>query len=219
MEFVRVFLVGLMLLLFAVVATLAEAPVQAAAGAAPVTLRAENRTVHSLIWGSGAYGVVLSHGAIYDAASWSGLAEAVAAEGMVVLAVEENAPSDLLAAARYLQEEHGVRSVALIGASAGGSTALDAVRQAPSLWDQLILLSASGSVRGLPAIPKLFVASEGEGMAETVRRMALEAPGTENEALILPGSAHAQAILQTAQGPRLTQAILNRLTARSQSDG
>ena len=55
----------------------------------------------------------------------------------------------------------------------------------------MILLSGTGEVSGLGEYPKLFVASEGEGLAEEVRRMAERAPGTRNEALILPGDAHA----------------------------
>jgi hypothetical protein len=57
------------------------------------------------------------------------------------------------------------------------------------------------------------VASEGEGIAEDVRRMADEAPGDENEALILSGDAHAQAIFQTKEGERLMQVILERIEA------
>jgi hypothetical protein len=41
--------------------------------------------------------------------------------------------------------------------------------------------------------------------------MADEAPGDRNEALILPGDAHAQAIFQSEEGERLTRAILERL--------
>jgi hypothetical protein len=41
--------------------------------------------------------------------------------------------------------------------------------------------------------------------------MASEAPGEQNEALILPGDAHAQAIFQTEEGERLMQVILERL--------
>jgi hypothetical protein len=61
----------------------------------------------------------------------------------------------------------------------------------------VILLSGTGEVSGLGEYPKLFVASEGEGLAEEVRRMAERAPGTRNEALILPGDAHAQAVFGT----------------------
>ncbi len=106
--------------------------------------------------------------------------------------------------------------MALIGASAGGSTAITAVARAPQKWDQLVLLSSVGNVRGLGPAPKLFVASEDEGMADAVRRMAKEAEGKQNEVHIFKGSAHAQAIFRTSNGPRLTNAILERLVKRAQ---
>ena len=174
------------------------------------------RTVHGLLWGKGVYGVVLSHGAIYDAASWAPLARDIAGNGMMALALEDVEPDDILAANSYLREKHSVKAVALIGASAGGSTAITAMTQAPQRWDQLILLSSVGNVRGLGPAPKLFVASEDEGMADAVRRMAKEAEGKQNEVLIFKGSAHAQAIFRTSNGPRLTSAILERLIKRAQ---
>ncbi len=75
-----------------------------------------------------------------------------------------------------------------------------AIERHKDLADQVILLSGTGDVSGLGEYPKLFVASEGEGLADTVRRMAEEAPGDRNEVLILPGDAHAQAIFETNQG-------------------
>ncbi|GAB4407412.1 MAG: hypothetical protein OHK0032_02760 [Thermodesulfovibrionales bacterium] len=71
-------------------------------------------------------------------------------------------------------------------------------------------------VSGLGPAPKLFVASEDEGMADAVRRMAKEAEGKQNEVLIFEGSAHAQAIFRTLNGPRLTSAILEHLIKRAQ---
>lgn len=53
----------------------------------------------------------------------------------------------------------------------------------------------------------MLAASEGEGLAEQVRRMVQEAPGDRNEALIVGGSAHAQAIFDSPQGNRLLKAI------------
>jgi hypothetical protein len=85
------------------------------------------------------------------------------------------------------------------------------VGEDPEKIDQLKLLSGIGDVSGLGEYPKLFVASEGEGIAERVRQMADEAPGDRNEALILPGDAHAQAIFQTKEGERLMQVILERI--------
>ena len=79
------------------------------------------------------------------------------------------------------------------------------------LVDQMILLSGTGDTAGLGVYPKLFVASENEGLADTVRQMTQEAPGENNEALILPGDAHAQAIFDSDQRNRLMQAMLERL--------
>jgi ABC-type uncharacterized transport system substrate-binding protein len=79
----------------------------------------------------------------------------------------------------------------------------------------LEMSSSAGDVAGLGTAPKLFVASEGEGMADTARQMAKDSPGTQNDVLIVKGSAHAQAIFRTSEGPRLKKAILERLVSRA----
>ncbi len=184
--------------------------------AAEVSFTYNGRSVHGLLWGKGVYGVVLSHGAIYDAKSWTPLAGDIAKHGMVVLALEEVQPDDITAAHFYLQEKQGVNRVALIGASAGGSTAIAAMSQTPTKWDQLILLSSVGDVSALGSAPKLFVASQDEGISDAVRHMAKSSQGKENETLIFEGSAHAQAIFRTQNGSRLTNAILEHLIKRAQ---
>lgn len=164
----------------------------------------------ALVWGEGDRGAVLAHGAAYDAASWREQAERLAGSGVVALAVEDTSAQSVAEAAEYLKEERGVREVTLIGASAGTGGVLGAAEDT-GLADGMILLSGTGEVSGLGAYPKLFVASEGEGLAETVRTMAGEAPGSRNEALILPGDAHAQAIFASDQGEKLMRTILERL--------
>ncbi len=164
----------------------------------------------ALVWGEGDRGAVLAHGAAYDAASWREQAERLAGNGVAALAVEDTSARSVAEAAGYLKEERGVRDVTLIGASAGTAGVLGAAED-PGLADGVILLSGTGEVSGLGEYTKLFVASEGEGLAGTVRTMAEEAPGSRNEALILPGDAHAQAIFETDQGERLMRAILERL--------
>lgn len=72
-----------------------------------------------IVWGEGDRGVVLSHGAAYDAASWEDQGRTLAENGVVALAPEETSSSNVRSAIEYLEEEYGVRSVALIGASAG----------------------------------------------------------------------------------------------------
>lgn len=165
----------------------------------------------AIVWGEGDRGVVLAHGAAYDAASWESQGRTLEENGVVALAVEDTRPRNLRSAVEYLKEEYDVGSVALIGASAGAGPVLQVAREAPEEISQIILLSGTGDVSGLGEYPKLFVASEGEGIADQARLMAEETPWDRNEALILPGDAHAQAIFETEEGERLTQAILDRL--------
>ena len=165
----------------------------------------------AIVWGEGDRGVVLSHGAAYDAASWESQGQALEENGLVALAVEDISPGSLRLAIDYLKKEYDVESVALIGASAGTGPVLEVAEEDPEEVGQIMLLSGTGDVSGLGEYPKLFVASEGEEISGRVRRMAEEAPGDRNEALILPGSAHAQAIFRTEEGDRLMQTILERL--------
>jgi pimeloyl-ACP methyl ester carboxylesterase len=165
----------------------------------------------AIVWGEGDQGVVLSHGAAYDAASWEPQGQTLGENDKVALAVEDTSSQNLRSAIDYLKEEYGVESVALIGASAGAGPVLQVAEDNPEELSQIILLSGTGDVSGLGEYPKLFVASEGEGIADQARQMADEAPGDRNEALILPGDAHAQAIFQSEEGERLMQAILERL--------
>jgi pimeloyl-ACP methyl ester carboxylesterase len=165
----------------------------------------------AIVWGEGGRGVVLAHGAAYDAASWDAQGQALEENGIVALAVEDVSPGSLRFAVDYLKEEYDVEGVALIGASAGAGPVLQVAEEDPEEISQIMLLSGIGDVSGLGEYPKLFVASEGEEISARVRQMAEEAPGDRNEALILPGSAHAQAIFRTEEGDRLTQTILERI--------
>ncbi len=174
--------------------------------------RATVGETEALVWGEdGDRGVVLSHGAAYDAASWEPQGQTLAENGVVALAVEETSPYNLRSAINYLKEERSIESVSLVGASAGSRSVLRVAGEYPEQVNQIILLSGTGDVSGLGEYPKLFVASEGEGIAEKVRQMADEAPGDQNESLILSGDAHAQAIFQTEEGERLMRAIVERL--------
>ncbi len=89
----------------------------------------------ALIWGRGRYGVVLAHGAAFDAASWRPQASRIAQQGMMALAVEDLDPDGILAAARYLKQKRGVRDVALVGGSAGADAILQAAAQEPDAPD------------------------------------------------------------------------------------
>ena len=187
-----------------------EDPAEASGGGSGKQIKVGD--TEALVWGeSGEQGVVLSHGAVYDAESWEAQGRALADNGVVALAVEDTSGESVRAAMDYLENERGAESVALVGASAGSSAVLEAARERADGVSDLILLSATGETSDLGAYPKLFVASEGEGLENSLQEMAAEAPGDRNEVLILPGSAHAQAIFTTEEGDRLLQAILQRV--------
>ncbi len=182
----------------------AATPVPTGADASPVELEHGN----ALLWGSGEHGLLLLHGAVYDAASWEDQATVLANHGFSVLAMEELAPDAVQDGIAYLMKTCGVSGFTVIGASAGGSAALKVLADKPEGITGLILLSATGDVDALGEYPKLFVASAGEGFEQRLESMANDAPGDQNQTLILPGSAHAQAIFPTDQGEPLVNAIL-----------
>lgn len=181
------------------------------AGGEPVTL--DDGTA-ALVWGDGPYGLVLVHGAIYDAASWDPQARVFAQHGMTVVAVERLDAGTARAAIRELTDGRGLERVALLGASAGTGPVLAIGRDDPELVDQLIVLSGSGDVSSLGDFPKLFAASEGEAVAAEAERMAVEAPGSWNVLYLAPGSAHAQAIFGSEGGAALLDALVARLDER-----
>ncbi len=164
----------------------------------------------ALSWGTGDYGVVLAHGAAFDAASWEAQATEIAEQGATVVAVENISPGAIRDAVDHLQAK-GIRDVALVGGSAGADAILDLASQEPDLPDQLVLLSPNGTVDGLGEEPKLFVASEDEPVAKVSTGLAESALGEDNEVRLLPGSAHAQNIFDGPQAGPALQAILERL--------
>ena len=165
-------------------------------------------------WGNGQYGLVLVPDAGRDATSWDSIAPIFAANGMTVLAVDSANPTAVVAALRYLEQELGIDRSALLGAGAGAGAALTVAADQRGLVDQLIVLSASGDVRGLGEMPKLFVASTGESAAAEAQRMANEAAGAWNELYLAEGSASGQAILEGDGRDGAMAAILRRLDER-----
>ncbi|WP_323793083.1 hypothetical protein [Nocardioides sp.] len=164
----------------------------------------------ALTWGNGDYGVVLAHGAAFDAASWTEQAEAIAEQGATVVAVEDISTEGIAAAVTSLQDD-GIEKVALVGGSAGADAILRLSAEEPDLADQLVLLSPNTVVEGLGDQPKLFIASEGEPGSDLPNQLAEVSPGDDNQVLVVGGSAHAQNIFDTAQGPDVLAAMLERL--------
>lgn len=165
----------------------------------------------ALIWGRGSRAVVLAHGAAFDAASWEPQARVLARDGSLVIALEGIAPEEIIAAIEHVRAELDAESVALLGASAGADASLQALARRPAIADQLITLSVNSRLSGLGPQPKLFIASEDEPVADVSVELAETAPGDENRVLLLPGSAHAQAIFDTDQADRALRAIREQL--------
>lgn len=172
--------------------------------------RIEIGDADALTWGEGDYGVVLAHGAAFDAVSWEEQAVPLAEAGATVVAVEDISPESIEAVVAQLNED-GIDEVALIGGSAGADAILQLASEQPDLPDQLILLSPNTTVEGLGEQPKLFIASEDEAVADVSEELAASAPGNDNEALILPGSAHAQNIFETDQGDEVLEQMVARI--------
>lgn len=183
----------------------------AGSGAAGTGHRLDLAGSSALEWGEGSYGVVLAHGAAFDAASWEDQAVLIAERDATVVAVEDISPAGIAAAVDHLRDR-GVRDVALVGGSAGADAILQLASEQPDLPDQLVLLSPNGLRTGLGNEPKLFIASEGEPLVDIARELAETSVGSDNIVLIVPGSAHAQNIFATDQATPVTQAILDRLS-------
>jgi pimeloyl-ACP methyl ester carboxylesterase len=180
-------------------------------------------------------GIVLAHGGRFDKTSWRKQAQTLARTGFVVLAISfrgdrknpdgsagsfgstpDNA-TDVLAAVKYLHKR-GIKRVSAIGGSMGGDAVGEAdARSAPGEIDSIVLLGSSGG--DYPAKltgRKLFIVaredSSGDGprLPEITRHYAKAPP--PKRLIVLEGSAHAQYLFDTEQGPRLMEAILRFLS-------
>lgn len=187
----------------------------AVTGPSAMVERIELDGTSALVWGDGPRGALLAHGAAFDAASWQDQADQIAALGFTVLAVEDTGHDGLIAGEAYLRDDADVGDVAFIGGSAGADSMLSLLSEQPDLADQVILLSPNRVVEGLGTQPKLFIASEDEAVTDVSTELAGASPGDQNEALIVPGSAHAQNMFASDQADAVIGAILERLDSPS----
>jgi dienelactone hydrolase len=193
---------------------------------------ADGYRLHADRYGKGERGLILAHGGRFNKESWHKQAEVFAEAGFRVLAIDfrgygQSAPdsrsedwkhySDVLAAVRYLHST-GVNSVSIIGASMGGDAAGDASAESnPGEIDRIVLLGSEGGdsperMKGR----KLFIVTRDDRSGDGLRLPGItehyrKAPDPK-KLVVLEGSAHAQFIFDTDQGPRLMQEMLSFLS-------
>jgi dienelactone hydrolase len=191
--------------------------------------------VQADLYGHGTRGVVLAHGGPFNKESWKNQAESLAKAGFLVLAVRfrgdglnpdgspgafgsapDNA-ADVLAAAAYLHSI-GAKMVSAVGGSMGG----DAVGEAdaaskPGNFDRIVILASSGGdhpekLNGR----KLFIVAREDRDSDSLRLPEIskhyERAPQPKKLVVLEGSAHAQFLFATDQGPRLMDEILRFLS-------
>jgi pimeloyl-ACP methyl ester carboxylesterase len=192
--------------------------------------------IYADVYGSGTRGVVLAHGGRFNKESWTEQAHALAEAGFHVLAFDfrgigqSHGPKqedmfsaplhlDVLAAVRYLKA-HGAKTVSVVGGSMGGGAAGDAcIAAKPGEIDRVVFL---GSAPNGPAdqlqCRSLFIVARDDANGDGPRlpgiRAQYEKAPKPKDLIVLDGSAHAQFLFQTDQGPRVMQEILKFLTAR-----
>ena len=186
------------------------------------------------LYGSGSRAVLLAHGGRFNKDSWRKQAPILARAGFLVLAINyrgdtfnpDGSPSalgsdddnaiDVEAAARYL---HGIgaKSISAIGASLGGDAAGEAeARSQAGIFDKMIFLGSEGGdapekLKGR----KLFIVaredSNGSGPRLPGISKCYEQTPEPKQLIVLKGSAHAQFLFDTGEGPQLMREILKFL--------
>lgn len=162
--------------------------------------------VEGILWASDSdVGVILAHGAIYDANSWQAQGQQFANENIVAFAVEDTNKDELITAANRLKDEIGVEKVVLVGASAGGASSIKAVKEDETVFDKVILLSPVGDATEIEGIPVFVIFSAEEGYEY------LEASEAGNIRILkIPGSAHAQALFKDDEkSERVMEAMID----------
>ncbi len=202
--------------------------------AVTIKVTGATRPIQGDLYGSGVRGVILTHGGGRTKESWRKQATALTDAGFIVLAInfrgdtidemgrpisvgsDEDNAADIRAAASYLHT-HGVQSVSAVGASMGGYALAEADAESnPGEFERIVLLASSAEDGAALKGRKLFVVARGDVGSSGHRLSEIsdsyaKAPQPK-ELLILEGSAHAQYLFDTDQGPRLMKEILRFLT-------
>lgn len=167
-------------------------------------------------------GVVLVHGMVFNRESWYDFAKLISTEGFCALSInlrgygnsvqgkggKEKMYPDVLGAAEYLRQR-GVKKICVVGASLGALAAIDAaLNDNGKVIDRIILLSPPphNGIRNIK-VPKLFLYSKDEGLADNIKKMFDKADG-EKKIKSFNGNAHAQHIFKTDNRKELENELI-----------
>jgi len=191
--------------------------------------------VHGDLYGHGPRAVILAHGGRFHKESWKPQALAFAKAGFMVLSVgfrgdhanpdgspgsfgsdAENA-ADVLAAVAYLHSI-GAKSISAVGGSLGGDAVGNADAQSkPGTFDRIVILASEGGDTPEELTGrKLFILARDDVSGDGPRLPGItshyEKAPQPKKLVLLEGSAHAQFLFDTPQGPRLLEEIMHFLT-------
>ncbi|MGD0912044.1 MAG: alpha/beta fold hydrolase [Terracidiphilus sp.] len=192
-------------------------------------------SIQADIYGSGNRGIVLAHGGRFGKERWAPQARVLAEKGFTVLAVQfrgdkknpdgstsaegpyEDNAADVLAAVRYLHSM-GMRTVSAIGGSLGGDAVGDADAQSnPGEFDRVVFLGSEGGshpeqLKGR----KLYLVARNDTSGDGPRLPGIKAHYAKapqpKKLVIVNGSAHAQYLFGTDEGPQVLDKIVKFIT-------
>jgi pimeloyl-ACP methyl ester carboxylesterase len=202
----------------------------------PVTISVPGASVpvHGDIYGSGPRGLLLAHGGRFNKESWALQARAFADAGFTVLAInfrgdtvnKDGSPNaagsdadnaaDVLASVRYLHGL-GLKSVSALGASLGGDAVGEADAAAnPGEFDRVVFFASEGGDHPEKLSGrKLYLVARGDTSGDGLRLPGIEAHFARapqpKKLVVLEGTAHAQFLFATSEGPQVMDAIVQFL--------
>lgn len=192
-------------------------------------------TIEADVYGSGDRAVVLAHGGRFTKDSWKQQAEAIAHAGFMAVAIQfrgdrpnpdgtpgsfgsaEDNATDVFATIAYCRHA-GAKWVSAIGGSFGGDAVGDAdVRLDPGGLSRVIFLGSSGGDHPEKLTGrKLFLVAREDRSSYGPRLPGISAAYAKaaepKELVIVDGSAHAQFLFASEQGPAVMKQILRFLT-------
>ncbi len=191
-------------------------------------------TLEGRLFGSGTTGVVLSHMLPADQRSWFDYAERLAGQGYLVLTYnfrgfcpggdagcsqgERDLSSiwrDVLGASDLIRSR-GATTVALVGASIGGTASLVAGAEEPDGVEVIVTLSAPTSIQGSAAdasllqrvsANKLFIAGVGDAVAAASAEQLYATAPPPKRVEIVPADDHGTDLLTGPQGEVVSRLI------------